>query len=501
MKASSPRALSFLGLVIVLASAPAAPVSAQWFTKILRGAGEIGDAGGHAGKVGRLAELGALEAASGYVAKLPQLPKSAALAAHVTPEGHWKFVSREGEVFTAGNPEELTRVATTLAPGLSNDAKLSLYLSEECVFARRGSLNDLPKDVELHLVLGEQSFRLRGGATTTLKAELGQGLTMQVTDRTLFREAVFQLSRPLSRSSIRVLALEPGGPQVLSNVPRFDPATKAALIDQIDPQSLTAAMRRLKGQTVLLSGRVEDGALRFVPSGGGEQQLGIQELVAAAEASDVNLVIVNAKAGRQPGGRNWLWQRVEVTGLDEALRRASFADFLASLGAKGGELEISATAASRGRVMLSAVPKDGSTVPFSSTIEEWMSEITGNVVSTSVDLYARDEERQEELDARLIPGVPAVAQFAYLGGILAGLISYAITYPWWSRIWPPEARGEYGSRAGYYAARAARTAAYVLLFLPVAGFPALLWSFLLQVWGLIMTPFRAMAWLKRRLTS
>ncbi len=55
-------------------------------------------------------------------------------------------------------------------------------------------------------------------------------------ERALFDEAIAQLERPLSRSSIRTLALEPGGPGTLSSYPRLDPETKAALVDAIDPR-------------------------------------------------------------------------------------------------------------------------------------------------------------------------------------------------------------------------------------------------------------------------
>ena len=119
-----------------------------------------------------------------------------------------------------------------------------------------------------------------------------------------------------------MLALEPGGPQRLSSVPRFDPATKAALVDQIDPASLGEALRKLSGQTVLVTGRVEGDTLAFVAAtGGAEQKVFLRKISAAAEASDVNLVVVQASGPRQPGGRNWLWQKVGVAGLDEAMKR------------------------------------------------------------------------------------------------------------------------------------------------------------------------------------
>ena len=102
-------------------------------------------------------------------------------------------------------------------------------------------------------------------------------ITVEIGDRKLFEEAVFQLGRPLNRSNIRVLALEPGGPKALASAPRFDPATKTALVDQIDPGSLPQALGKIKGQTVLVTGRVEGDVLHFLPAGGPEQKLFVHE--------------------------------------------------------------------------------------------------------------------------------------------------------------------------------------------------------------------------------
>ena len=159
-------------------------------------------------------------------------------------------------------------------------------------------------------------------------------------ERALFDEALAQLERPLSRSSIRTLALEPGGPGTLSSYPRLDPDTKAALVDAIDPASLAGALSSVRGQTVLVTGRVEDNLLRFRPSSGAEQSVKLSDLTRAAADADVNLVILHAEAPRQPGGRNWLWQRIAVGGLDDALKRATLGDFLDALGAARGEFHV-----------------------------------------------------------------------------------------------------------------------------------------------------------------
>lgn len=496
-------AAGLLSLAVV--AALPAPSDAGWLSRLMREAAEGG--GGVASKVGKTG-VGALDNAAAHVASLPKLTTGTALAAHVTPEGHWKFVSREGQVFTAGTPEELARVGTALAPDAAPGGKLALYLSEDTVFSQRAALKDLPADAELHVVVGKDAYRLRQpvSAVGVLTAEFRPGVVVQILDRALFEETVHRLSRPLNRSSIRALALETGGPARLSNVPRYDPATKAALVDQIDASALPGALSSIKGQTALISGRIEGGTLTFRPSSGPEQTLDVTKLVKAAEDADVNLVLVHTGAAHQPGGRNWLWQTVTVSGLDDALKRATFADFLSALGGAGNELTIKASHGPHSRVVFSAVPTPQASAPISETIggwigwSNWLGDITGDVAMKAVEIHARDEASERELDSRIIAGIPASIQYVYLGSVVAGLIAWQVSFAWWRRIWPPEARQEYAGGVGYWAARVARFIGYVAVFLPVAGIPAALWLGVLQLWTLLTWPFRTASWLWARMS-
>ncbi|HEX2840002.1 hypothetical protein [Hyphomicrobium sp.] len=497
------RGVLAAAIIAVGMLAAAAPSDAGWLSRILRGAGEAG--GGAATKGAGKLGLGALDNAAAHVASLPKLATGTALAAHITPEGHWKFVSREGNVFTAATPEELARVGTALAPEAVPGGKLALYLSEDTVFAGRTAMKDLPKDADLHVVVGKDAYRLRQGADGNLTAEFRPNVVVALSERALFEETVYRLGRPLNRSNIRALYLETGGPTHLSSVPRFDPATKAALVDQVDPSALPAAFSGLKGQTALISGRIEGNVLTFRGASGPEQTVDITKLVQAAEHADVNLVLLHTGVAHQPGGRNWLWQKVAVSGLDEALKRATFADFLSGLGGASSELTIKAAASSQGRLLFSAVPVKSASAPLTDVVggwlgwEHWLGEITGNVAVQAAQIYARDEARERELDARIVTGIPSVFQYTYLIALALGVLAWTVTSDWWRRIWPPEQRQGYAGRMGYWAARTVRVLAYVLLFLPLVGFPAFLWLCILQIWGVLMLPVRFVIWLRGRL--
>jgi hypothetical protein len=486
--------LSCLALLLAL-SVPGA--QANWLSRLGRIGAEVGETGVRAGKIGVIE----LERGAALIRTLPPGAKGSVLAAHATPEGHWKFVNRDGDVFTAGTPEELQRVLPTLLPDAAPGGSLGIYLSEETLFADRALLKDLPSGAKLYIVAGADSYPLlsRGDA---LFAAVRPNLLVDLRERALFDEAIAQLERPLSRSSIRSLALEPGGPATLSSYPRLDPDTKAALVDAIDPPALARAMSSVRGQTVLVTGRVEDNLLHFNPSAGGEQSVKLSELTRAAADADVNLVILQSDTPRQPGGRNWFWQRISVGGLDDALKRATFGDFLDALGASRGEFHVSMQREANGRVAIRAVPADAGSEPITGVVGGWwssaVSNVTGNVVTTAVDVYARDDERQKELDRRLIPFIPSWYQFAYLMGLVAGVLGWPVASQWYVRIWPPEQRAEYRGAVGYRAAQGVRLLAYLLLFLPIVGIPALIVSFMQQLWGLAMLPVRAVRWLSAR---
>ena len=316
------------------------------------------------------------------------------------------------------------------------------------------------------MVAGPESYRVlrRGeGAAERFYAEVRSNLVIELIDRQAFQEAAWLLARPLDKASVRVLALEPGGPSTLSASPRLDPASKRALIDTIDPNSLPAAMGAVSGQTLLLTGRIDRDLLYVRPSSGPERSLVLKDLFKAAEVADIDLIVLHAASTpRQPGGRNWLWQRVEVRGLDEALQRARVADFLNGLGSSSRRLAASA-ATSAGRTTLelkvaSDLPGGSGAGAFGEIFSGIVADLTGRVVVNSVLAEVRSAERQQELDWRLMPGVPSPLQLGYLFLMLVGLFGVPVSRMWWQRIWPPELPDEYSGRAGFWAARVVRGA-------------------------------------------
>jgi hypothetical protein len=452
----------------------------------------------------------ALDRVAAHVRALPPRPEATALAAEATPEGHWRFVNKAGETITAGTPEEMRRVVSLLVPDARADARLQLYLTEETVFGRRAALKELPRGSELHLFAAEESYRIlrrSEGSSERLFAEIRANLVVELSDAKQFAEVAWQLGRPLNKANIRVLALEAGSATRLAASPRLDDASKKALIDSIDPGSLAAALGTVRGQTVLISGRIDGELLHFKGANGPERSLLVKDLFKAAEQADVNLILLHASSTpRQPGGRNWLWQKVEVKGLEQALQRARVADFYNALAPPTGRFAVTAKAAGSARTQVALapiadLPKVPASRPLSDIFGDAAASLTGRVITAGVEANVRSAEYQRDVDWRLLPSLPANVQIGYMVLVLIGFLGAPLARLWWAHLWPPEDPTEYAGRSGYLAARLIRDSLFVAVFLPLTAPLSAPINLGQQVWEAVLAPVRAWRWLTGRSRS
>ncbi len=144
------------------------------------------------------------------------------------------------------------------------------------------------------------------------------------------------------------------------------------------------------------------------------------------------------------------------------MQRARMADFLNALGAPNRRLAAVALPAGKRAVLDLNAAGDlvgtGAARPVSDLFSGIVSDITGKVVTTAVQANLRSAERQQELDRRVLPGIPSSLQAVYLALIVLGLFGVPVSRIWWQTLWPPEVADEYAGRIGYWAARAVRGA-------------------------------------------
>lgn len=415
------------------------------------------------------------------IARMPAAGAATTLAARVSPEGHWTFVNMAGETFTAANAGEIKRGIDILLPD-AGSRRLLMVLTADSVFERGPLLAQLPKTADLELAWGDDSYKLTAGAGAGPAArylvELKPNLAVQLTDAGAFAEAIAQLQRPLERQAVRLLKLEPAGPRSLSSTPRVDRASGRAEIDAIDPAFLVPAIGALAGQTAVIVGRIDGGTLSIRPTSGADRALLLRPVQDAAAAGDVDLIVLKSATGQQPGGRNWLWQRIEVKGLETALGHASVADFFDALGTSSNRLVMVVERPSSSRTTMDLAPLfeaptvASTTAKLGSVLAGAVAGLAGTVEHEGATAYFRSASRKAELERRLVPYVPSAVQLLYGGLLLLGLVGVPVSWRWWRRLWPEEKASDYPSRTGLVAARVVRAFAYGALFMPLAALVA-----------------------------
>lgn len=426
-----------------------------------------------------------LEEVARHVAALPADPERTPVAAAATEVGHWRLVNRAGEPFTASGPAELAQALRTLAPQANGRPdRLSIYLTADTVFRHQGALAALPQAAALVVLIDGKALpvgRSGEGSAQHLRIMAGPRLAIEARERALFDEIAWQLRRPLDRPAVRTLSIEPGGPAFLRRVPEIDPVTRRAKPDAIDPGQLARALGSLRGQIVLVAGRPDGDRLLYKPAAGAEGGLGLADLRAQASEAETNLIALATTSARQPGSRNWLWQRVELDNVDKALQAIDLGGVLLALAGDGRSLVVRGMRPGADRVELEILPqRQAGLMPagpvadaVSGTWSDIVSETAGALTVTAMRASMTSRARQVELDRRLLPLVPSLLQWGYLGLAALGLLALTTLRRWWRRIWPDEIAVDYGNQGPLWLARGVRWLAFGLLFLPLASLPAL----------------------------
>ena len=429
------------------------------------------------------------------------------LAAHVTPSGHWQFANAQGEVITAAGADEVRRALATLRPdaGAASSPAASLLLTDEGASAAAGMagsgggqlLGQLPAQATLSLLVDATPYRLwrlsASDKTQLLLAQIRSHLWLEVSDPHAVREVVWQLDRKLDPAGVRLLSLEPGGPRTLAAMPKREGAGRGALPDPVDPYGLVKALPALRGQKILIVGRLDKDLLWYQPRTGAEQSVLLSDIRDAAASNDIALVLLDTRLARQPGERTWTFLKVAIPGFERAMQAATIGDFYNGLAIAQGQFVLRAKAPAAGRVRIEAIPLGsaatgatatgaddntgivGSVRSVGGVLQDWVSGLTGNVAPSTVYMDLRSRERQGELERRWLPGIPSSLQIGYAVLLGIGLAAWPMARRWWARIWPAEDRAEYASAFGYGAARAVRATVFALIFVPVVAvvaFPA-----------------------------
>ncbi|MEL6372763.1 MAG: hypothetical protein AAFR04_02210 [Pseudomonadota bacterium] len=416
--------------------------------------------------------------------RLPTVRRRQALAVTYTDVGHWRFANAAGERFTAANTAELERVAPTL---LAGRAPRTVLIAAQALFKRKAPLNVLQRlgdRASLHLVDGALSLPLtplpqqgKGASAPRFSVVASPHVSILPTSHAALREALWRLSQPLRSSHVRLIALDRTGGVRLPARPRQSTPTGLPAPERLKPAKLIEAFASLSGQTVMVSGVVTDGRLRFEDENTVTSTLSLAEMFAAAARHDVNLIIMQADTTAQPGAKTWLYQTVALKGFGEAIGQPRLGAVLDAFARAAGGMNLVVGAPQRGRLTAQlsrdgAAPRDaldqiGGTL--SDYYEAVVGRLTGDVTTRGAWLSFPNRERQLELDRRVIPGIPSWLQALYVALLALGLLAWRTAQRWWRAVWAPERAGAYPGFIGYVAARLFRLLAFIMLFVPLVA--------------------------------
>ena len=127
-----------------------------------------------------------------------------------------------------------------------------------------GLFTRLPTDVRLRLIhRGNSHFPVvnsSSGGPPQWVVQVRDNVELEFANPQLLDEMIFRLDRALGRNSIRVLRLNPNHTE---NVASLGRRTDGGLpvADDVNPARLDAQLRPIRGQTAIISGRVEGDVL------------------------------------------------------------------------------------------------------------------------------------------------------------------------------------------------------------------------------------------------
>jgi hypothetical protein len=462
---------------------------------------------------------------TGLAAAIAALPKAAAeqpatapvrtgqpvtprpvVAVHATPVGHVTFARAANDTYTAGTPTELARASASVLPGLSGGFRdADLVLSFDTLFAGGDTIRQLPEAASVRVVLpasmsqassaqpAVELLAVERRARGALAVRVSRHLVVPVDDRPQLIETLAQLRRPVEASAIRVLSVADRGPTALPSAPRLDAASGMPAVDVADVDRLAEVIASVPRQTVVLTAKLAGADAKVELPSGAVRTLALADLLAAARAADVDLLVLDTDPPRQTGGRTWAYRSVKIAGADRALKARRLQDSLEVLAEARGGFEIRTIADGAGRVRLIAEPARATGAgTLGIDVSGWLGaaeqaaealtgEVMGTVKPRAVLASLVDTARREELAARLIPGLPLPGLSLALGSpvgwlvgasLLVVLLGWRTARVWWRRLWPLEQRSDYSGAVGYTMARLVRGVAFLAVFLPIASLPA-----------------------------
>lgn len=430
--------VSFLALLIsisVLTNSPHA--EAGLFSSLSKVASK-------AGKAGKVAGAGKGMLTAGGLSKLKTVGAAAVLLEVAPGGGGLRYVDELGKTIKFNESPSLSKIADEF--NIPKEKQVEVFADIDTLATSHPDVLNIAKSDNLFLV-GKNNTKLlvSVGRDNKLAVEFAPNVKVRVAvasgDTKLFQEASVHLNRAPNLANIRQIALS--NDAKLTDLPQVAFRQDGLpVVGGISPDGIETAFSIIKGQSALLSGKIEDGFLLYKTGLTTTGRVSLDRLKKAASDANVDLTIIDIGSTRQA-------KIGSASKMSAKLAQArTNADVYSTLTPKGQELLIDASQDIRGRVQITAIATkpnkaDGltskaaiDTTSLAADVADYALMRAAVYGARAIHVYTNDEDRARELANRFIPGIPSWIQYLAIVNLALGLFSSISGWRFWRRVWP-----------------------------------------------------------------
>ena len=282
------------------------------------------------------------------------------------------------------------------------------------------------------------------------------------------RDGLWMLQRPSMTKAVHFFRLDEKAPSLIA-----DNASNLS-VNSVAADGLLSAMKAIKNQTLVLSGRIVDGQLL----GTGKSSVSMEQLRKMADENDIHLFVLDSD---KPA--------LVLKKVSGSMRKAvknnliqfdTIGDFFNRLSDSSGtnKLELHASRSGRNQI---AIQWKSDGVETNVNVGA-LTHMPLHLLLHSSLSHMPDRARSRELEDRIIPGIPSMLQFYVIASVVLGFTALGTSWRLWRKLWLLRARKEYKNLAVFLLLWPLHRLGFLLIFIPMFGLFSFIWLLLSSVY-------------------
>ncbi len=318
-----------------------------------------------------------------------------------------------------------------------------------------------------------------------------KNVLLQVKSMDEIRDGLWLLQRPPISRSPRFVNIDEKAKAPLPNqVPN-----SSLRVESIAAESLINSMHSFKYQTLILSGKIENGKLlgKDLNAPG----VSLKKLQQLANDKDINLVVLESDrpalvlkklSASMKGAFKNLNLPYDTTGdLFNRLRDPSSAAPVVLSGSRSGTRQVA----------IQWKQDRDSSIPNQPNLSaEILKGMPLHLLIQSAKIHLPDQQRSQELEDRIIPGISSWIQFYAIFSVILGFITPTTSWRLWKKIWTLKPRNEFKHLLLFLSSWLLHRFLFLIPFMPLLGGVSFAWFLILTTYRIVnFTLFRPIRWI------